>query len=273
MAGERSCAAFLLQLGLRSIAAGNTAAARARFEQCQAELEQQVEAGQQQQAAGAGTDNQPAGGSGPADVLLLCRLGAVRGCLGDCCRAEGDAEGTLAHYQESVRLLQAAGDDAEATQALSVALNKVGELRHLQGDLAAAAEQYAAALRLRRALLAARQRQWAGEGSGEPREGGSGAAAAAAGEEAGAGSEACCSAALDLAASCLKLSGARAGLGESGEAEALLTEAEALLQGLDAPGQLAAQPERLRRKQASLAQFAAMMQRQRQQQQVLDKRQ
>ena len=55
--------------------------------------------------------------------------------------------------------------------------------------------------------------------------------------------------------------------------QALLTEAEALLQGLDAPGQLAAQPERLRRKQASLAQFAAMMQRQRQQQQVLDKRQ
>ena len=108
---------------------------------------------------------------------------------------------------------------SQATQALSVALNKVGELRHLQGDLAAAAEQYAAALRLRRALLAARQRQWAGEGSGEPREGGSGAAAAAAGEEAGAGSEACCSAALDLAASCLKLSGARAGLGESGEAE------------------------------------------------------
>ena len=37
----------------------------------------------------------------------------MRGCLGDCCRAEGDAEGTLAHYQESVRLLQAAGDDAE----------------------------------------------------------------------------------------------------------------------------------------------------------------
>lgn len=41
------------------------------------------------------------------------RLGAVCGCLGDCCRAEGDAQGTAQHYQDSVRLLREAGQDPE----------------------------------------------------------------------------------------------------------------------------------------------------------------
>lgn len=41
------------------------------------------------------------------------RLGAVCGCLGDCCRAEGDAAGTLRHYQDSVALLREAGQDPE----------------------------------------------------------------------------------------------------------------------------------------------------------------
>ncbi len=35
------------------------------------------------------------------------------GCLGDCCRAEGDAQGTAQHYQDSVRLLREAGQDPE----------------------------------------------------------------------------------------------------------------------------------------------------------------
>lgn len=116
-----------------------------------------------------------------------------------------------------------------------MALNKVGELHHLQGDLGAAAEQYAQALQLRRGLLAATRRQWAGSaplaqaedsrgggGSGQAGSGAGFAAAAAGGTAAAAeeGDEACCSAALDLAASCLKLAGARRGLGQAEEAEA-----------------------------------------------------
>ncbi|KAL4450240.1 hypothetical protein ABPG77_010909 [Micractinium sp. CCAP 211/92] len=266
MAGERSRASFLLQLGLRAIAAGNIGGARHRFTQCQADLQQQLESAQQQDA-------------GPAELASLqCRLGAVSGCLGDCCRAEGDAAGTLEHYAASVALLQAAGEDPEAQQALSVALNKVGELHHLQGDLGAAAEQYAQALQLRRSLLAATQRQWAQAaaqaqtaaasiGAGSQPAGGKakpakavvGDAAAMAAAE---GDEACCSAALDLAASCLKLAGARRGLGQASEAEALLREAVELLGRMETSGALAVQPERLQRKHASLAAFAGMLQQQ-----------
>lgn len=39
----------------------------------------------------------------------------MSGCLGDCCRAEGDAEGTQGHYERSMELLQAAGEDPEAS--------------------------------------------------------------------------------------------------------------------------------------------------------------
>lgn len=266
MAGERSRAAFLLQLGLRAIAAGNTASARDRFQQCREDLQRQLEAAQQQQQQ----DQQ----QGPDVASLHCRLGAVCGCLGDCCRAEGDADGTLALYRESVELLQAAGQDPEAQQALSVALNKVGELYHLQGDLGPAAEHYDRALQLRRDLLAATQQQWhtgAEQGGGTGGGGGGGgqqAGEAATGAEAmssaaGAeGQDACCSATLDLAASCLKLSGARLGLGDGAQAEALLDEASALLSGLEQGAGLERQPERLQRKHASLAQFAVMMRQQ-----------
>ncbi|KAL4421602.1 hypothetical protein ABPG75_010893 [Micractinium tetrahymenae] len=266
MAGERSRASFLLQLGLRAIAAGNTDSARHRFNLCQADLQQHLEAARQQ-------------GAPPAEVASLqCRLGAVSGCLGDCCRAQGDAASTLQHYQASVKLLQAAGQDPEAQQALSVALNKVGELHHMQGDLEAAAEQYAQALQLRRGLLAATQRQWAhgvsaphaagssSGGGGGGRQGdssaavaGSAAAAAAAAAKEAAGDEACCSAALDLAASCLKLAGAKRDLGDATEAEALLGEAVELLGKMERSGALAQQPERLQRKHASLVHFAGML--------------
>ena len=105
----------------------------------------------------------------------------------------------------------------QAQQALSVALNKLGELHHLQGNLAAAAQLYDQALQLRRQLLAATQQQWR-QASAEP----ASAAAAAGGEGEAEGQEACCSAALDLAASCLKLAGARRGLGADAEAEVCL---------------------------------------------------
>lgn len=96
-----------------------------------------------------------------------------------------------------------------------MALSKVGELHHLRGDLAAAAGLYARALELRRSLLAATRAQW-------HREGGDKEVQQQQQQETEAGSEgaeARCSAALDLAASCLKLSGARRGLGSEGDAD------------------------------------------------------
>lgn len=139
----------------------------------------------------------------------------------------------------------------QAQQALSVALNKVGELHHLQGDLGAAAEQYAQALQLRRSLLAATQRQWAqaaaqaqtatgSSGAGSQPAGGTAdpttaVGGDAAGPAAAEGDEACCSAALDLAASCLKLAGARRGLGQASEAEASDTLCVTLCSGAGSP--------------------------------------
>lgn len=123
----------------------------------------------------------------------------------------------------------------QAQQALSVALNKVGELHHMQGDLETAAKQYAQALQLRRGLLAATRRQWAeaapgGQAAGSRKcpgsqQAGSGDADAAVDSiteapAAAEGDEACCSAVMDLAASCLKLAGAKRGLGSGEAAEA-----------------------------------------------------
>lgn len=107
-----------------------------------------------------------------------------------------------------------------------MALNKLGELHHLQGDLAAAAELYDQALQLRRQLLAATRRQWQHAGVEAPAAAAQGGGELSAGSEPAAGGQglregedACCSAALDVAASCLKLAGARRGLGADAEAE------------------------------------------------------
>ncbi|KAL4854859.1 hypothetical protein ACK3TF_004544 [Chlorella vulgaris] len=262
MAGQRGRASFLLQLGLRAIAAGNTESARHRFLACQQDLQAQLAAAEEN-AMGRGAVH--AGSVSAEAAALHCRLGAVSGCLGDCCRAEGDAAGMLRHYQRSVELLQAAGPDPEARllwtcgrllhaglracdiaqQALSVALNKVGELRHMQGQLPAAAALYEQALQLRRGLLAATQ---------EEEQAQAGAAADTADVASG---EATCSATLDLAASCIKLAGARRELAANAEAQELLAEAAQLLAGLE--DGLQGQPVRLQRKHASLAGFVAML--------------
>ena len=82
-------------------------------------------------------------------------------------------------------------------------MSKVGELHHLQGDLPLAATMYEEALALRRQLLAAALLQLAEGDKGRE------------------GVAAHCSAALDLAASCIKLAGARHGIGGmASEAEA-----------------------------------------------------
>jgi hypothetical protein len=115
----------------------------------------------------------------------------------------------------------------QAQQALSVALNKVGELRHMQGDVPAAAGLYRDAMGVRRELLAAAQGQQAQQGqrADAPAAAQQQAAGTAPAEAAGAAGsrlaegEAACSAVLDLAASCVKLAGAELELGREQEAQ------------------------------------------------------
>jgi hypothetical protein len=114
----------------------------------------------------------------------------------------------------------------QAQQALSVSLNKLGELHHLQGDLPAAAGLYARALQLRRSLLAATQAQWPPRGQQQQQHSAAGPPVHADSDagEAGEAGEACCSAALDLAASCIKLAGARRELDADGPEAAVSTQ-------------------------------------------------
>lgn len=61
---------------------------------------------------------------------LACRLGAVCGCLGDCWRKLGSLHDAEKLYQESTSYLKPfAEDDAEVAHAMSVSINKLGDLR------------------------------------------------------------------------------------------------------------------------------------------------
>ena len=117
-AGEdRSRASFLLQLGLRALAAGNTESALHRLSQSAEDLARQLaEAGR------------TPGGEGPSATVggatsaaapqletssLRCRLGTVYGVMGDCCRRGRNASGALRHYHASLRQLEQAGGGAE----------------------------------------------------------------------------------------------------------------------------------------------------------------
>lgn len=145
---ERSRAVFLLALGLRALSAGNIDAAAARLGQSAAELETQLEedGGDGLSTAGNTADKRT--------EMLHLRLGTVYGALGDISRRAGDAPVALQRYEQSLQQLERAGGDAAALDARAVTVSKLGELRHLSGDLAAAAEAYHRALDLRRCALA-----------------------------------------------------------------------------------------------------------------------
>jgi len=150
---ETGKAAFLLQVGLRALSGGNPASAACRLLQCLTELERQLEEGEN-------VDRKAA-----EKVELLNKMGAVAGCLGDCYRAMGDAEQAIQQYSHSASILkrlvsspstntpeEKAAQDAATTAAaksLSVTINKIGEMYHLQGDLKKAVENYKQALDLR----------------------------------------------------------------------------------------------------------------------------
>lgn len=161
-------AAFLLQVGVRALSGGNPASAAYRLSQCMNELETQLS------DLGKEEENQ----LGCKKVELLNKMGAVAGCRGDCYRALGDAKQAIEQYTHSATLLgqvisyshqsnslehekesvsgsttTTAAAGTEAVQSLSVTMNKIGEIYHLQGDLQHAVEKYKEALAVRQTRL------------------------------------------------------------------------------------------------------------------------
>jgi len=113
-AGGSAAAAFWLHLGLRSMAGGNFDAAACRLALALAELRAP-----------------PPGDAAAAGAEAACRLGAVQGALGDARRRMGDDEAALAAYVGSAEELRPyAAADTEAAHALSVSLNKIGDLHY-----------------------------------------------------------------------------------------------------------------------------------------------
>ncbi|KAK9802810.1 hypothetical protein WJX73_010362 [Symbiochloris irregularis] len=128
-------AAFFLDLGLTSLAGRNYSAALARLDRCRQLLLEQ----------------------GDADRPSV-KLGAVCGSQGDCSMQLGQMQDAAAHYRESIdHLSQAPEPNTEAQQALTVSLNKLGDLAYWQGDVQAARDTYHKALMVRQKLLEASQ--------------------------------------------------------------------------------------------------------------------
>jgi tetratricopeptide (TPR) repeat protein len=172
---EKGKAAFLLQVGVRALSGGNPASAAYRLKQCMEELEAQL------QNLGKNEEKQEENKNKQQErEVLINKMGAVSGCLGDCYRALGDAEQAIEEYAHSASFLEqiAYSDYSEqeekeeekkeeedengkpgvsaataARQALSVTLNKIGEMYHLQGKLDYALIRYKQALFLRQSLL------------------------------------------------------------------------------------------------------------------------
>ncbi|KAK9813209.1 hypothetical protein WJX72_010640 [[Myrmecia] bisecta] len=132
VSGASKKAAFFLQQGLRAFAGGNHPSALTRLSLCKEELLKNV-------------------AEGGYNTELCCQLGAVCGSQGDCCRYLGQPDAAASCYQESVRHLKESGEtNLEVAHALSVSLNKLGDLQHWCGDLAAARTYYAEGLQVRR---------------------------------------------------------------------------------------------------------------------------
>ncbi|KAL3696286.1 hypothetical protein R1sor_010362 [Riccia sorocarpa] len=122
---------FLIQHAMRAFQAQNFVSAKSRLTLCAQDTREELSR------------------SGMT-VDVCSQLGAVLGMLGDCCRAMGDADDAMAHYDESVEMLSKLSQkDDEVIHALSVSLNKLGDLKYYAQDLAAAHQYYLRALKLR----------------------------------------------------------------------------------------------------------------------------
>ena len=153
-------AAFFLQVGIRAMSGGNLPSAKHRLTQCKVELETQLAATTSSSSSlplssSAKTKIDDNGGSAASSgdddgvaIELLGQLGAVLGCIGDCSRADGKFDDARNYYEESLTRFQqsidsfnsssigsssgsvgtAAAEENPHTHAMSVTLNKIGEL-------------------------------------------------------------------------------------------------------------------------------------------------
>ena len=238
---ERGRAAFLLQVALRALAGGNVPSAAARLALCRHCLDADLAAATAPEAPGS-----PAAHAAAA-AAMRNKFGAVCGCQGDAARAQGDATAALAFYEESAGQLRAAAPDSEdAAQALSVTLNKIAEVHHAGGNVAAALPLYEESLALRRARYAEHQGRGSGGGGGG---GGSGAEAGSA--------TAALAAALDVAVGEAKVADALQTLGDAPRAAEHLSAARAVLEAAAAGGPAGMPPPLQQRFDAVAAHLAA----------------
>eukprot|EP00252_Welwitschia_mirabilis_P025536 TRINITY_DN800_c0_g1_i1.p1 TRINITY_DN800_c0_g1~~TRINITY_DN800_c0_g1_i1.p1 ORF type:complete len:372 (+),score=75.48 TRINITY_DN800_c0_g1_i1:186-1301(+) len=126
---------FLLQQAMRAFQAQNLESAKSRLTLCAEDICEQME------KSGSTTE-------------LCSQLGAVLGMLGDCCRAMGDVDLAVKHYNDSVEFLSKLSlEDSEVVHALSVSLNKIGDLKYYAGDLSCARGFYSQSLDVRKKAL------------------------------------------------------------------------------------------------------------------------
>eukprot|EP00246_Nothoceros_aenigmaticus_P017304 TRINITY_DN8385_c0_g1_i1.p1 TRINITY_DN8385_c0_g1~~TRINITY_DN8385_c0_g1_i1.p1 ORF type:complete len:392 (+),score=68.62 TRINITY_DN8385_c0_g1_i1:190-1365(+) len=126
---------FLLQHAMRAFQAKNLDSAKARLALCVEDTADEFHKDKSNQG-------------------VSSQLGAVLGMLGDCCRAMGEIENAKKHYERSVKLLEdVPTKDSEMVHALSVSLNKLGDLQYYADELGAAREYYKRALSVRRSSV------------------------------------------------------------------------------------------------------------------------
>eukprot|EP00250_Pteridium_aquilinum_P006041 c16028_g1_i1 orf=123-1163(+) len=126
---------FLVQQAMRAFQAQNLESASARLNLCAIDIKEELER------------------HGPTPEVCS-QLGAVLGMLGDCSRAIGNTNGAISYYNESVDMLSKLPEkDSEVIHALSVSLNKMGDLQYYADDLQSARAHYARSLDVRRSAL------------------------------------------------------------------------------------------------------------------------
>jgi tetratricopeptide (TPR) repeat protein len=177
---DNSEASFFMAQGLKSLAGGNIHAALHRLSRCreallraaaavakQQSISQTSPAGavvvaaaaadaaaeaslQETEAAAADVADVGSTELNPAIVAAACQMATVCGSIGDCYQRLGDSVQAEQLYHESMATVEPYSDsDAEAAHALSVSLNKLGDMWYSQEQLEQAKQLYKRALQLR----------------------------------------------------------------------------------------------------------------------------
>lgn len=154
-------ASFYVQAGLRAMSGGNMSNAHHRFMQSVHVLQGDGDAhGTGEDGNAHGTTRYGEENNNEENNDTRVSLGVVYGCLGDCERKKGDLEKAIQWYERSAdylrqRVVENEGDGVAAVNPLTVTLNKIGETRHMCGDLDGAIDKYKESLQLRRDVLKA----------------------------------------------------------------------------------------------------------------------